>query len=800
MRRGGSRVAGRSFGARALLKRDNWRGDDRVLAVILSVGAVEMAMMSTSLSVLLVSAATATLAATAAPAETPRMLGFSPSSAVAELALEARFDATLSADSMRDRLKLMAAEPNQVGSPHDKANAEYTLAQFKAWGWDAHIETFSVLYPTPKAERLELLGGTPFVATLTEPAIAGDDSSAHQAGGLPAYVAYAADGDVTAPLIYVNYGMPADYEALQRLGLDVRGKIVIARYGAGWRGLKPKLAQEHGAVGCIIYSDPADDGYGAGDAYPAGAFRPERGLQRGSVQDLPVEPGDPLTPGYGSVPGAPRLAISDAKTILKIPVLPVSWGDAQHFLAALDGPVAPRSWRGSLPLTYHVGGAGAKARLMVESNWDQKTLYDVIAVIKGAREPDKWVVRGNHRDGWVFGAEDPLSGQIALMEEAKSIGALAKTGWRPSRTLVYASWDGEEPGLLGSTEWAETHAAELQAKAMVYLNTDGSNRGLLSVEASYSLQRLVDEAAAAVTDPETGGAVRDRALAEIQVRALAPDAGAELKAHAKIARDGGDLPVGDLGSGSDYTPFVQHLGVASINFGFEGEGQSGGVYHSAYDTFEHYARFGDPGFVYSVTLAKTAGRLVLRAADADVAPFQFGDLAATVASQTAELKTLVATERDHSTTVNRLIDQGAFALAADPTKPNAAPEREAVAPALDFAPLEAAIGRLKASAEAFDRAAAAPVSPDRAEKADTILQGAEQALIDPRGLPGRPWYRHMLYAPGLLTGYGAKTLPGVREAIEGRRWAEAAEFIGRTAATLDALAAKLDAARAALTS
>ena len=738
--------------------------------------------------------------ATPALAASPRMLGFSTGSARAELELEARFDAGLSAEAIRQRLKLMAAEPNQVGSPHDRANAEYTLAQFKSWGWDAHIETFSVLYPTPKDEHLDLLGPTPFAATLTEPAVVGDESSARQAGGLPAYVAYAADGDVTAPLIYVNYGMPADYEALQRMGLNVKGKIVIARYGAGWRGLKPKLAQEHGAVACIIYSDPADDGFGAGEAYPKGAFRPERGLQRGSVQDLPVEPGDPLTPGYGSVPGAPRLAIAEAKTILKIPVLPVSWGDAEHFLAALDGTVAPRGWRGSLPLTYHVGGAGVKARLMVQSNWDQKTLYDVIAVMKGAREPDKWVVRGNHRDGWVFGAEDPLSGQIALMEEAKSIGALAKSGWRPARTLVYASWDGEEPGLLGSTEWAETHAAELQSKAVVYLNTDGSNRGLLSVEASYSLRRLVDQAAAAVTDPETGVSVRDRALADIQVRALAPDADAELKAGARIAREGGDFPVGDLGSGSDYTPFVQHLGVASINFGYEREGQSGGVYHSAYDTYEHYSRFGDPGFVYSVILAKTAGRLVLRAADADLAPFEFGDLAATVAAQVEDLKTLVRTERDHDTALDRLIDQKAFSLAADPTETSGAPDRQAIAPVLDFTPLEAAIGRLKESASAYDSAAAVPVSAARAERADTVLQGAEQALIDARGLPGRPWYRHMLYAPGLLTGYGAKTLPGIREAIESRRWAEASEFIVRTAATLDRLTAKLVAARSALTS
>jgi N-acetylated-alpha-linked acidic dipeptidase len=744
-------------------------------------------------------AAVLALTATLARGEPATMLGFSPASALAERTLEARFDAGLSASAMRDRLKLMSAEPNQVGSPHDKANAEFTLAQFKAWGWDAHIEVFSVLYPTPKAESLELLGPTPFAATLTEPPVPGDESSAHQAGGLPAFVAYGADGDVTAPLIYVNYGMPADYEALRRLGLDVKGKIVIARYGVGWRGLKPKLAYEHGAVGCIIYSDPADDGFGVGDPYPVGPFRPERGLQRGSVQDIPVESGDPLTPGYGAIPGAPRLTLAEAKTILRIPVLPISWGDAQHFLSALGGPVAPRGWRGALPFTYHVGGDGVQAHLMVQSNWDQKPLYDVIAVMKGARAPDEWVIRGNHHDGWVFGAEDPLSGQIALMEEAKAIGALAKTGWRPARTLIYASWDGEEPGLLGSTEWAETHGEELRAKAVAYVNSDGNNRGTLSVGASYSLRQLVDQVAADVRDPETGVSVRDRARAELQVRALASDARPELKARAKEARDGVDIPVGDLGSGSDYTPFVQHLGVASIDLGYEGEGQSGGVYHSAYDTFEHFDRFGDPGYAYSVVLAKTAGRLALRAADADLSPFQFGDFASTVAGQVAELKTLVASEREHSLAVDRLLDQKAFALADDPTITSGPPEREAVAPALDFAPLDKALERLAASAKAYDAAAAAPATPERAARADRILLGVEQAMTVPAGLPGRPWYRHLIYAPGLLTGYGAKTLPGVREAIEGRRWAEAGDYIVKTAQVLDAVSAKVDDATAALT-
>jgi N-acetylated-alpha-linked acidic dipeptidase len=741
--------------------------------------------------------ASAALWAGGAGAEPGTLLGFSPADSPAEQALEARFDANLSADAIRDRLKLMSAEPNQVGSPHDKANAEFVLAQFKAWGWDAHIETFSVLYPTPKAEKLELLGPSPYVANLTEPAIPGDTSE-QQAGGLPAWNAYGGDGDVTAPMVYVNYGMPADYEALQRLGVSVKGKIVIARYGAGWRGLKPKLAWEHGAVGCIIYSDPADDGYATAEPYPKGAARPEAGLQRGSVLDVPVETGDPLTPGYGAVEGAPRLALKDAKTVLKIPVVPISWGEALHFLAVLQGPVAPKSFRGALPITYHVGGEGPQAHLLIEANWDQKPLYDVIAVMKGASEPDQWVVRGNHRDGWVFGAEDPLSGQTAMLEEAKSLGALAKTGWRPARTIIYASWDGEEPGLLGSTEWAETHAKELQAKAVVYINSDGNDRGFLQTEASYSLRGLIDGVAGDVSDPETKVSVRDRALARLGVEAAEPGASAELKARAAEVEKSGVTPLGDLGSGSDYTPFVQHLGVASMNLAYGGEGMSGGVYHSAYDTFEHYVRFGDPGLIYGVTLAQTAGRIVLRTADADIDPYRFDNLAATVGAEVEELKKLLVSRREHAKAVDRLLDDKAYALAADPTQSFGLPDRESIAPDLDFTPLDKAVERLHASAKAYDQAAARPASKAQAAKADAILQGVEQALTSEEGLPGRPWYKHLLYAPGLLTGYGSKTLPGVREAIESGQWDTASQYIVRTAAALDAAGAKVDQATKAL--
>jgi N-acetylated-alpha-linked acidic dipeptidase len=749
---------------------------------------------------LVIGAAVAALFAPGGALAAPPMLGFTASGADAERALEARFDAGLSAGDIDARLKIMASAPNQVGSPHDKANADFVLAQFKAWGWDAHIETFQVLYPTPKQELLELIGPTPFKATLSEPPVTGDATSAIRDGALPPYAAYGGDGDVTAPVVYVNQGLPDDYKALARMGVDVAGKIVIARYGGGWRGLKPKLAQEHGAVGCILYSDPIDDGYGVGDAYPKGPARPDEGVQRGSVLDMPVEAGDPLTPDIGATADAPRIPIAQAKTILRIPVLPISWADAQPFLAALDGEVAPKAWRGGLPLTYHTGPGPARAHLIVQSNWTLAPLYDVIAVMRGSERPDEWVIRANHRDGWVFGAWDPLSGQTVMLEEAKAIGALAQGGWRPKRTIVYASWDGEEPGLLGSTEWAEEHAAELTAKAALYVNSDSNGRGFLRTDGSYSTQRLIDEVATSVKDPETGVSARERTIDMIAVRGAAPDASEAERALAKTASAGPDLPIAPLGSGSDYTPFVQHLGIASINLEFTGEEEQGGVYHSQYDTYEHYVRFGDPGFRYGVALAQTAGRLVLRAADAEVVPLRFGELADNIAANLAELRVLAETMRERSASTDQLLDMNAFALAADPSRTTLPPPREDVVPAIDFSALDAAVGRLKTSAAAYDHALAGarPLTPANRARIDAILIGVEHSLTDPRGLPGRPWYRHLIYAPGLLTGYGAKTLPGVREAIEGRRWAEAADYMTRTAQAIDAASARIDRATAAL--
>ncbi|HEY4941730.1 MAG TPA: transferrin receptor-like dimerization domain-containing protein [Rhizomicrobium sp.] len=726
----------------------------------------------------------------------------SPTETSGQNALEQRFDSAIDPADLGAWMKLLASQPNHVGSPHDKSNAEYILARFKAWGWDAHIETFDVLYPIPVSETLELLGKKPFRATLQEPPIPGDSSARARDYALPAYVAYQGDGDVTAGLVYVNYGMPDDYKMLQRLGVSVKGKIVIARYGSGWRGLKPQLAQEHGAIGCIIYSDPADDGYGVDQSYPAGPARPPRGIQRGSVEEMPLYPGDPLTPGIGATKDAKRLAISEALTILKIPTLPISYADAQVLLASLDGRVVPRGWRGALPITYHVGPGRVRVHLAVKSNWSLQPIYDVIAVMRGSVFPDQWVVRGNHHDGWVFGASDPLSGQVALLAEAQAIGRLVRQGWRPKRTLFYASWDAEEPGLIGSTEWAETHGDELKQKAVLYINTDGNGRGILSVGGSHDFEHLMNEVADAVIDPETHVSIGARHRAQMRIAALAPDAKPEAKVDAKIAANPmADFPLEPLGSGSDYTAFVQHLGVPALNLGFGGEGESGGVYHSRYDTYEHHSRFVDPGFVYDALLAKTVGRLVLRVSEAETPVQQAGDFAERVSTYFSELKKLETTEREEAELQAKLLQDHAFDLAADPTKTGGVPDALDAVPALQLKPLETAIDRLKTSAAAYDAAIgkdAASLSPERRAALWGLMRDIDQTLLSDSGLPGRVWFKNLIYAPGRLTGYGAKTLPGVREAIEDRRWSDADRYAQLTADVLNAYSDRLDRATALL--
>ena len=713
-------------------------------------------------------------------------------------ALEKNFDAMISSADQLAWLQQMSSAPNHVGSPHDKANADFQLAMFRQWGWDAHIERFDVLYPTPISTTLELVAPQPVKLGGQEPPIPEDPSSSNTAGALPPYVAYQGDGDVTAPVVYVNYGMPDDYAALAQRGIDVRGKIVLARYGGGWRGLKPKLAQEHGAIGCLIYSDPADDSYAESDVYPRGGGRPEGGVQRGSVADMPVYPGDPLTPGVGATPGAKRLTRAQAVTLLKIPTLPISYGDATKIIASLQGPLVTGKERGGLGIAYHWGGTDAvKVHLAVKSDWSLKPIYDVIAMLRGTIAPDQWIVRGNHHDGWVFGASDPLTGQVALMSEAKALGALYRQGWRPARTIVYASWDGEEPGLLGSTEWAEAHADELKRKALLYINTDSNGRGYLDAAGSHELQHYLNQAANDVRDPKTGVSAVERGRAAILAGAYAgtdrdkPDV-------VDAARSGGDLPLGALGSGSDYTAFLQHLGIASLNLGFGGEDESNGSYHSVYDSFYHVTHFDDPGLVYGAALSKVVGRLVLRAADAPRVPARYGDFASTVSRYLVDIKKLADDQREKDRTLADLRREGDFALASSPQDPTVAPPDQGITPLIDMLPLENAVDHLTRAASAADAMLGREDSLPAATQArvNAGLANIDQLLLDPAGLPGRPWFKNLVYAPGTLTGYGAKTLPGVREAIEQRRFDDARTYVVRTAKVLEDYAARLDSVTA----
>jgi N-acetylated-alpha-linked acidic dipeptidase len=444
--------------------------------------------------------------------------GFTETNATEQKKLEEKFDALLSAQRIGQTIKDLSAKPHHVGSAGGKEVADNILNKFKSWGWDAKIETYQVLFPTPKTRVLEMLSPTLYKALLKEPALK-EDATSNQEDQLPTYNAWSADGDVTGELVFVNYGLPEDYETLEKLGIDVKGKIVIAKYGHSWRGIKPKVAQEHGALGCIIYSDPKDDGYVQGDVYPKGAYKNEYGVQRGSIMDMVIYPGDPLTPGMGATENAKRLDRLEATNLLKIPVLPISYHDAQPLLMALEGPVAPVEWRGGLPFTYHVGPGKAQVHLKVDFDWKLKPAYDVIATMKGSLFPDEWVIRGNHHDAWVNGAGDPISGQASMLEEAQAIGQLVKTGWKPKRTLVYCAWDAEEPGLIGSTEWVEEHMSELQQKTVVYINSDGNGRGFLGVEGSHALETMVTEISKDVADPQTKVSVFTRANAKNAVNA-----------------------------------------------------------------------------------------------------------------------------------------------------------------------------------------------------------------------------------------------------------------------------------------
>lgn len=716
----------------------------------------------------------------------PVFMGFSSETSQAQRAAEAKFDSYLNANNLRDWLKRLSARPHHLGSPYGKENAEFIAAQFKSWGYDTQIESFEVLFPTPKTRLVEMTAPEKFTLRLNEPTLKEDVTSGQQDEQLPTYNAYSVDGDVTGPLVYVNYGVPADYDELERRGIDVKGKIVISRYGGSWRGIKPKVAAEHGAVGCIIYSDPRNDGYYQGDVYPRGSYRNEHGVQRGSVMDMPLHPGDPLTKGVGATKDAKRIDIKGAPTLTKIPVLPISYSDALPLLKNLDGAVVPENWRGALPTTYRFGGKTPTVRLKLEFNWDIKPIYNVIAKMAGSERPDQWILRGNHHDAWVNGADDPLSGEVAMMEEARGIAELAKTGWRPKRTIVYCSWDAEEQGLIGSTEWVETHADELRQKAAVYINTDSNGRGFLGIGGSHTLEKFINEVGRDIPDPQVKMSVWERARAQAIVE------GSPAQRAEAMSRD--DLRIYALGSGSDFTPFIQHLGIASLNIGFGGE-DGGGSYHSIYDSYDHYTRFGDPGFAYGIALAKVCGHAVLRLASADTLPFEFTNFADTVGQYVNEVTKLTDTMREETKTMNQMVASGMWKAVQDPKETFVAPKQRENVPHLNFAPLQNALAKLKDSSVAYKQASAGKQPSAATQKQlDEILYKTERALTRREGLPRRDWFTHQIYAPGFYTGYGVKTLPGVREAIEQRDWREASEQIAIVARTIESFAAEIDRA------
>ena len=696
--------------------------------------------------------------------------------------LESQFDNVLEPQNLNDWMKHMSSKPHNVGSPWSKQNAEFIADKFKSWGYDTKIETFEVLVPFPKIRKLEMVSPKRVSFELKEPALKEDATSGITKDVLPGYNAFSADGNVTAELVFVNYGIPADYKELARLGIDVKGKIVLAKYGGSWRGIKPKVAYENGAIGCIIYSDPKDDGYFQGDVYPDGPYRMEHGIQRGSVLDMPMYPGDPLTPGYGATKDAKRLDIADAPTIMKIPVMPISYGDALPLLKELGGPVAPMAWRGGLPLTYHVGPGPVKVNLHLEFEWKLRTAYNPIGRMEGSVYPDEWIMRGNHHDGWAQGAADPISGMVSLMEEARAVSELVKTGWRPKRTLIYAGWDAEEPALLGSTEWVEFHRDEIRKKMISYINTDGTGVGFLGVGGSHALEKFVNEISKDVKDPVQDVTLQDRIRARLRVSGNKDAERSDLRIYA-------------LGAGSDYTAYIHHAGVPSLNVGFGGE-SGGGSYHSIFDSYDHYTRFSDGDFKYGVTLSKVTGRLVLRLSESDILPFRFVNMVENIGTYIESNKKFAEKVTKETKRQNKLLDQNAYTIAGNPKKTYLPPKRLDIVPDFDFGLLDAAYLRLKASAwnyeKALNRFKKGSLSAEQKAQINSLLKNVEQSMLRENGLPRRDWFKHMIYAPGFYTGYGVKTLPGIREGLEERNWDEVNLFISEVAKALDRAAATIN--------
>lgn len=654
--------------------------------------------------------------------------GFLTQDAAAEKSLELRVQAAPETTNLRKYLNFLAAAPHTAGSPRSKVVAEYIAALLKRWGLEPEIERFDAVMPYPTLRRLEVTGPKPYVAKLKEPAVP-EDPDSNNPYQIPTYNAYGATGEASAEAVYVNFGLPEDYEWLAKQGIDVKGKIVIARYGKSWRGLKPKLAEEHGAVACLIYSDPHEDGYYDGDIFPIGPMRPPDGVQRGSVLDMLLYPGDPTTPGWASDSGAKRIPLSEAETVMKIPVLPISYADASPILSQLTGPLVPRDWRGALPFTYHAGPGPTTVHIKTDYDWSAKPVFDVLATIPGREEPDQWVIAGNHHDAWGDGADDPVSGVVALLETARSLSVLRRSGWRPKRTIKLAFWDAEEFGLIGSTEWIEKHQAELRDKAVAYLNSDNTGRGWLNVGGSHTLEEFVSEVAASVPQPGAGVSLERYAVHHPPSSEPEPP----------MSRDGA-FAISPLGAGSDFQGFLDHLGIASLNEAFEGQTKNG-VYHSLYDSIYWYSHFSDGSEVDGRALAQFTGTALLRLADASVLPFEFGRFVHAVGRYADEIQR----------------------------------EAEASGHKIDFSDLRKELETLENTSQNYealmDVTVAKPaLNSVRLEEMNRTLIQTERVLTRPEGLPNRPWYKHQIYAPGFYTGYSVKTLPGIREAVEMKDW------------------------------
>ncbi len=678
--------------------------------------------------------------------------GFAPKPSDNQRRLEEQFRAVPSAANAREELRRLTSEAHLAGSPEDYATAIYVRDQMRSFGLAADMREYQVLLPYPRSPSIvELIAPRHERLQVREDVVPEDPSSSSKKI-VPLFNGYGASGDITAPLVYVNYGLPNDYEDLRKAGVEVKGKIAIARYGNSFRGVKAKVAEDNGAIGLIIYSDPADDGFTQGEVYPKGPWRPESSAQRGSVQFLFIYPGDPLTPGLPAIPGTPRLKKEQALNLPHIPVQPISYGDAQHLLKPLRGPVRPKGFQGGLPFTYHAGGTNdVRVHLKTDIEFATKTIWDVITRVDGAVEKDRWVVLGNHRDAWVFGAVDPNSGTTAMLELGRGLGQLMKSGWKPGRSIILCSWDAEEQGLIGSTEWAEENAAELKEKAVAYLNMDvavsGPNFGASSVP---SMWKLIHSAAQEVKDPKTGKSIyeawRDRARADAADLELYDANGNERPAAAPR--------IGALGSGSDYTPFLQHLGVPSLDMGFNGDY---GVYHSAYDSFYWMAHFGDPTFQYHVAAAQIWGTIALRLADAAGLPFDYTDYASQLREFVNETKRLAVRHK-----LADSFDAKSLLNAVD-----------------NFADEAAKVDKRRHSEVLDAEKSSGDDAIARLRRLNDALMQAERALIDDRGLHGRTWFKHQIYAPGFYTGYAALPLPDLRQAIEDGRAGDASEAAGR---------------------